>query len=340
MALVDAGCTSLLRVQGFPAGLERVGPRTLHQILPGPSLIEVEGERDEPLFISALLHGNETTSFEVLQYLAARYAQRRPPRKLLIFVGNVAAAAEGRRLLPGQMDFNRIWADGRTAWHGLAEQVLGIARSSELFASIDIHNNTGRNPYYGCINALRPADLQLAAAFAPLGVFYLNPPTAQSIAFARLCPAITLECGRSGDAGGRDAAIHLVEWALRLQGFARQSPTQDQLRLFQTVGRVSVAADCTLSFAGEEAELCLAENFEEHNFSQLPAGSSFGQVRGSRLPLRVLDEHEHDLTADFLEQQDGTIRLRRPVTPAMITSDIQAIRQDCLCYFMQPVAGF
>jgi hypothetical protein len=33
--------------------------------------------------------------------------------------------------------------------------------------------------------------------------------------------------------------------------------------------------------------------------------------------------------------QDGEIRTRLPVIPALLTLSVQAIRQDCLCYLME-----
>jgi len=44
-------------------------------------------------------------------------------------------------------------------------------RLRDVFASVDIHNNTGLNPHYGCVTALRHASLHLAAMFSRTVVY-------------------------------------------------------------------------------------------------------------------------------------------------------------------------
>ena len=327
------------RLTELPPVLSRIGPREIRKAFAAPSLVSIEGERPETVFVSTLLHGNETTSFFVLQHLQQRFAHTRPPRSLLIFVGNVEAAAEGVRRLDGQPDFNRIWDHGTDGAHALAAEVVGEARKRALFASIDVHNNTGRNPVYGCVNALRPADLHLARLFAPRGVFYLNPPTTQSIAFSRLCPAVTVECGRSGDAEGLAAAIALIEAVLALPAFPADPPPAGALTLFETVGRVVVDPAARFGFGEEETavDLSLRADLEDKNFVRMAAGEVFAERAGGLQPLQVLDEHGRDLTAEFLARKAGALRLTTDVWPAMVTADRTIIRQDCLCYLMQPI---
>ncbi|MEO0983460.1 MAG: M14 family metallopeptidase [Pseudomonadota bacterium] len=317
----------------LPAGLAGASPRNVKAVFPRPALISLPGGRAEPLFVSTLLHGNETTSFEVLQHLQARYGSKAPPRSLLIFVGNVDAAAVGVRFLDGQPDFNRIWAHGDSDQHALAREVLSIARRREVFACIDIHNNTGDNPLYGCINALRPADLHLAVTFAPQGVYYRNPPTTLSIAFSALCPSITIECGRSGDKAGADAAIDLVEHAMRLDEFPAHPPPANALALFETTGRVLVEPGATISFGASPADLVFEPDLETRNFKAMAAGSPWARA-SSPQALRVVDEHGGDMTADFFRFDRGRLVLAKDVVPAMLTRDKDVIAKDCLCYLM------
>ena len=62
----------------LPKELLTIGPREIQRVSPRPTLISVPGKRSPPLFLSLLLHGNETTSFFVLQALARRYAAAAP----------------------------------------------------------------------------------------------------------------------------------------------------------------------------------------------------------------------------------------------------------------------
>lgn len=322
----------------LPGALADIDVREIRRVFPRPTLIHIEGETEPPLFLSTLLHGNETTSFAVLQWLQALLADGRPPRSLMIFVGNVRAAEAGVRAMQGEPDFNRIWAPGDTAEHAMAAEILSIARQRGMFASIDIHNNSGRNPVYGCINSLRPQDLHLAAAFAPIGVYYLNPPTTQSIAFSHLGPAITLECGQSGDAAGLAAARSLISHVLGRDGLPATPPPADALQLFETVGRVLVDPDARFTFGpASGGDLVFRDDLESLNFRTVEAGARWAETSRSDMALRVVDEHGSELTGSFFIRENGALRLKQTVVPAMITPDHDIIRRDCLCYLMRPL---
>ena len=101
---------SLLRqYEELPKGLLEVMPTQLSEVLGGPSLIHLPGRREQPLFLSVLLHGNETTGVVALQALLARYQHKVLPRAMSIFIGNVESAQDGLRRLAGQPDYNRVW---------------------------------------------------------------------------------------------------------------------------------------------------------------------------------------------------------------------------------------
>ncbi|MEZ5921175.1 MAG: M14 family metallopeptidase [Parvularculaceae bacterium] len=329
----------LHRMNGFPAALADAQLETIARVFAGPTLISVKGEETDPLFLSVLLHGNETSSFYVLKALAERYRAARPPRSLLIFVGNIRAAEAGRRFMDDEPDFNRIWRGGDGAHAAMAAEVTAIARDAGIFASIDIHNNTGDNPHYGCVNSLRAADLHLASMFARVGVFYVIPNSTQSIAFSQFCPAVTLECGKSGDREGVAKAISLVEETMRLKEFPAHPPPLDALQLYETVGRVVVNPARSFSFGGAEADLILAAGLEKMNFKDAAAGFVWARRLAKKDAISVVNEHGDDLTGEFFEAANGGLVLRRPVTPAMISDNERAIRQDCLCYLMTPVAA-
>ena len=73
------------------------------------------------------------------------------------FFGNVSAAKTGVRRLVGQADYNRIWPGTQLSAcpeTRMASDIVGVMTQKPLFASVDIHNNTGLNPHYSCINKL------------------------------------------------------------------------------------------------------------------------------------------------------------------------------------------
>ena len=325
------------RMDSFPPDLARTEPRDILRLFPNPTLISIDGRRGDPLFVSVLLHGNETTGYRVLQALAARFSEGAPARPLLIFIGNTQAAAEGLRVLPGRPDFNRIWRSPDTPEGAVAAEVVREAMRRQVFASIDIHNNSGANPIYGCVNALTPQHLALAALFSRVCVYYTNPPTTQSIAFSGFCPAVTVECGRPDEPAGVAQATQLVLDALSIDHLDSESRAARDLAIYHTVGRILVDPETAFCFAPADAELVLPADLETLNFSPLPVDRVLAWARTEKLPLKVVDENGRDLTARFLTYEQGEIRLAQPAIPSMFTRVPYIIRQDCLGYLMEPL---
>lgn len=56
---------------------------------------------------------------------------------------------------------------------------------------------------------------------------------------------------------------------------------------------------------------------------------------GLATPLEVLDEHGTDVSQRLFDWEDGLLRLRRRLMPAMLTTEACIIRQVCLCYLME-----
>ena len=149
----------LQELDHLPEGLLGLEATRLQSQLQGPTLMYLRGRREPPLLVSVLMHGNETTGWEAVRALLRPYqaAGRVLPRSLYLFVSNVSAAAQGLRRLDGQPDYNRVWPgceDSGSAEHEMMRQVVDIMRTRGCFASIDVHNNTGLNPHYACVNVI------------------------------------------------------------------------------------------------------------------------------------------------------------------------------------------
>jgi succinylglutamate desuccinylase len=54
-------------ISEIPAKFFDIEVTQVDQVFDGPTLIDLKGAKDETLFISTLLHGNETTGFYALQ---------------------------------------------------------------------------------------------------------------------------------------------------------------------------------------------------------------------------------------------------------------------------------
>jgi hypothetical protein len=202
------------RYDHFPEILLDLPACELWRQLRGPAFFSIAGRRPDPLFVSVLLHGNEDSGWQAIQSVLRRHRGALLPRPLLLFVGNVAAARERLRSLPGQEDYNRAWPgtdQPETPTARLLRAVFELVGARAPFASIDIHNNSGRNPHYACVSRLDERHLHLARLFSRTVVYFERPVGVQSAALAQLCPAVVAECGRAGEPAGIEHAAQLIE---------------------------------------------------------------------------------------------------------------------------------
>ena len=307
-------------------------------ILKAPTLFHLDGIKPQPLFICTLLHGNETTGLYAVQRLLKKYREQPLPRAVSLFIGNIAAASENQRHLPEQDDYNRIWPGTHhsdSAEKDMMRTVTHIMQKKKPFASIDIHNNTGKNPHYACINILNPHGLMLAAKFSNIAVYFTNPKGVQSSAFSDFCPAIVLECGQSSDKAGEDHALQYLEKILAMDEFDSDNYN---LKLYHTIARVTIPKTVTLSSSIDDVtcDLRLNEALEDKNFHQLQPGTVFATINSTKHRLIVVSsESDEDITEEYTEIIDNELLIKKPVTLSMFTTREDAIRQDCVCYFME-----
>lgn len=323
----------------IPDGLLELDAPRLHEMLPGPTLLQLPGRRPEPLFVSVLLHGNEDVGWLAIRAMLRNYATKDLPRALTVFIGNVAAARANQRFLPEQPDYNRIWqggpgVDGRPEQR-LVQEVLQWARASGFFACIDIHNTTGINPHYASLRRTDHRSLQLATLFGRTVVYYRRPKGVLIAAFSDLCPAVTVECGKPGQEQGVAHALDYIDACLHLSEIPSHAVAAHDIDLFHTIATVKIPAPVSFGFADDD-DIRLVNDLDHLNFRELPVGTALGWVRsGSNASLDVRDESGVEVSERFFDLQDGEIRTRLPVIPAMLTLSVQAIRQDCLCYLME-----
>lgn len=324
----------------IPDGFLDCPAARLVDILPGPSLIELPGRDPQPLFLSVLLHGNEDSGLLAVQEALWRYRERELPRALMIFVGNIRAAAAGVRTLPEQTDFNRVWPGTLTPQASdarLAQWVYDHAKARKPFASVDIHNNTGFNPHYSCITHLDPHFIALARLFSRIVVHFQRPVGTQAGAFAQFCPAITVECGKAGAGSATAHAAELVEACLQMSHFPSHDTAPQDVDLMRTYAIVKTPPGTSFSFDDAPADFRFRADLDRLNFSELEAGASFGVATpGSRLDVAPGDGEETP-PADYFDYGAGEIRLTQSAIPAMLTLDSNAVRQDCLCYLMHRI---
>jgi len=327
----------LNEINHIPEGLLEAKTEQLSDLLGGPTLIHLEGENPVPLFISTLLHGNETTGFYAIQNMLKNYRDKKLPRSLSLFIGNVEAAALNQRRLDTQPDYNRIWPGTNSSSSpetDMMKNIANIMRKRKPFASIDIHNNTGQNPHYSCVNILNPHGLQLASLFSNTTVYFTSPKGVQSSAFSDFCPAIVLECGQSGQADGITHSSRFIELVMKLEKIPGGNPVN--LNLFHTIARTSVPSRYSFGTEGDN-DLTLNEELETKNFHALSKGTRFATSNKNQAALSVINESSEDVTDEFFDVIDGQIILKKEITLSMYTTDTRAVTQDCLCYFMEKI---
>jgi succinylglutamate desuccinylase len=285
-----------------------------------------------------MLHGNETTGLLAMQKLLRQYAERELPRSLSVFIGNVAAASRGVRALPGQADYNRIWGIGDTPEHHMTHSIMESMKKRDVFAAIDIHNNTGKNPHFALICRHDSNTYRLATLFGRTVVYTLKPDTTSTYGMSEFFPAVTIECGLPGDQYGVDHAVEYIDACLHLSQFPEHPLAEHDMDLYHMVSIVKVPGQFSFSFDGSDADIRFDEQLVSMNFSEVKPGTLFCCLNeASHAYLEAWDEHGKDQSERFFSTQGTGYLLKQPVMPAMLTSDHDIVRMDCLCYLMERI---
>lgn len=320
----------------IPKELYECDVKDVHEILDGPTIIHLKGKKSQAIFLSTLLHGNETTSFLVLQKLINEYKEKELPRDVIIFIGNTLGASQGLRHLPGQPDYNRIWKSGETPENNLATQVFVYAKQFDLFANIDLHNNTGKNPFYGCINLISDHYVELASMFSEQIVYFTEPSEVQSMAFAQLCPSVTIEAGLPGNPEGTIAVYEFVEDVLHLDSF-QENFSHEHVEVYHTIGRIKVKKEASIDFEFSEnsqSDLSFHPEIDSQNFELLKKNTTLGYCQNGEM-IYAINNAGDDITRDILDVSGNKVKTNRMLIPSMFTKDIYVMKEDCLGYIME-----
>lgn len=326
-------------IENLPPELLDVAVEGLPGLLDGPTLIHLPGREPAPLFVSVLLHGNESTGFYAVQALLRDYRSRELPRALSLFIGNVAAAGEGRRYLDSQPDYNRAWPGteyGDLPEVRMMQQLVDIMTARQAFASVDLHNNTGINPHYACINRVDNRFLHLAALFSRTVVYFIRPLGVQSMAMSGVCPAVTIECGKPGQKYGTEHAREYIDACLHLHELPEHPVASHDVDLFHTVAIVKIPPEVSFGFGNVDVDLRLVEGLDHLNFRELPAETVLGwRGSGAEPRLSVHDDNGMEVFEHYFRFNGEALLTVRPLMPSMFTLDETIIRQDCLGYLME-----
>ncbi|MBT4761009.1 MAG: succinylglutamate desuccinylase [Bdellovibrionaceae bacterium] len=291
-------------------------------------------EKRKPIVLSVLLHGNECTGLTVLQQLLTNptVVLRRP---LYVIFGNVEAAKSKVRHLAHQPDFNRIWMGGGRPEHKQAKEILDYFNDIEIFATIDIHNNTGKSPDYACVNHLDETYLRLAQLFSPTTIYFTRPFEVLSNAFSNACPAITLECGLSNSESGIERSLKLIQYCMNIDLLPTNVSVENEI--FHSFARINIPPECSIGFGSteEHCDFVFPEALEDNNFIMYHKGEYFCSRKSEAAILVATNEKNIDITSEYFEYRGLDIYINKDFTPSMFTRNKAVIYQDCLGYIMR-----
>lgn len=300
-------------------------------------LLHIPGKIKPPLFISTLLHGNEWTGFHALQEFIRKNDQNFFPRETYILLGNLPAAEKKVRFLEGQQDYNRIWPE--KAEYEWTEKVLDIVKQDALFATIDIHNNTGRSPHYAIVSKHDNQHYNLANLFSKNVIYLESPPTAMSIHMSDHCPSLALECGLSDHRGVLGYLVEFLESVYRMHEISYREPAQHDMCLFETLASMHVPQDASFTVQGDKtpADISILEGIVKHNFVECPVGTPLAKSPSGKLFDLQSTYLQSRSTEKLLKIDDGHIVTQDMLVPCMLTEQRDAILKDCFGYLMKRV---
>jgi hypothetical protein len=328
----------------FPDGLSddllHLDDRELLQVLGKPTLIRVPGTGElPPRAISCLLHGDESTGYHATLRILRR--RRTYPFDLYVLIGNVRAALAGdgflHRYLDDQEDLNRVWGlgDPTTTLRRAADGILAELRDAGIEALVDVHNNSGDNPFYAIATADRPETFNLATLFTTtilywdLGAHTLMEALQDDVA------AVAVECGLPDRPESLAFAVDGLRRYLGEEHIGRDRIRRD-FDLLGDLRKVVVKPEVRFKFGGElsdDTDFVIAADADVLNFVEVPAGQVLGRVHlGSALPVRAVDAAGNDVTGEHFRVLDGAVVTTAATTPVMMTRTVEAARKDCLFY--------
>ena len=304
----------------------------LASVLHTPTLFDFSSSDRAPFFLSILLHGNETSGWDALRALVQEDYQDKSLPSCLILIGNVQAAQHGKRMLDGQPDFNRIWEGGSSPYSKWADDVISFLESKKPWFALDVHNNTGPNPHHSIVTSIDSTTMSAARLFSPTAIFAQQPPGVLTRRTSAFCTSITIEAGLPEDPASAARARKYIS-SLWNAGCVPETDTSDQ-ELFQNNVRVLVENADTIT---DDQVPKFAPKLYRYNFKIIPEGTELARLVVDHARLMAVDEDQRDQTRTFLTYKGKNVSLKRDTILSMYTEDPRIARQDCVCYFLEPL---
>ena len=300
----------------------------LHRYLDGPTIFDLSNNAI-PLFVSTLLHGNETSGWDAVRKFIQNRDLNQPENSLVVFVGNIEAAKTEKRRLPHQNDYNRIWCGGISKEHCMAEQVVSYIAQKKPYFALDVHNNSGPNPHYGVLTNQLAECKSRARQFSDLAILALEQDEILSRRMNEICPAITIECGVPGEPRSSEV---VYDYLCELTNPKSDTPTHTDLSLYKAKYRVILKSATESGFEDFPEFNCA---LDASNFALVEAGTLIATHASQNWFFEVTDFDGLDLTHEYLNFANGQVTLKQDTILGMFTRSPENILFDCVCYVLE-----
>ncbi len=298
-----------------------------------PTLIHLNKELGRPLFISCLIHGNENAGLYAVQKVLKKYAGL---HSFIIFIGNPLAASKKQRHLDSQPDFNRIWSPENFDKYPMTKKVYDYVKECQPIAVIDIHNTTGKNPHFSCINYKNTKTYKFASLFGGPILFFKKPSTVLANILGEFCPSITVECGLPDTEAGVARAFKFIDTILKNKK-SFLDINQQPNSIYKTIAKIKPTALFDIGL--NEQPLSLDFDLEDFNFKEVPIGTIWAEQKSENQMLKVTNNSSEDLYSEYFEIRGSQLVVKKAFIPAMVSLKKTIIQQDCLCYIIKKMSS-
>ncbi len=329
----------------LPSFFFDINQKNVLEHLQGMSLIFHAGNYENTVLVSTMLHGNETSGLDILKKFLKKIEGIEDRPNILILLGNPKAFHENKRFIQGQLDHNRIWTTKESRPDNLtAQKAINHFIEHDFLCAVDIHNNTGKNPIFCCVNRLDKKTLGLAQMFGTDVLFFEDPETALSTFMGRFCPSMAIECGLSGDEFGIERATKFLTEVVKIRTKEDLIEHKFKKNIFKSFGKFTLPIDTEVSFIRRDflpteknKGVYFFDDLEGYNLKLVPEGTHFGFLFGEKSQVESFTDFGEDIFSKYFEIKDNKIISKISFYAAMVTKDVAVAKADCFFYFLNKV---
>lgn len=305
--------------------------------LGGPSVIHIDGKDNSRCRVMVtLLHGNEPSGLKATHTLIQQGIL--PSTSLKIIIASVVAARTeplfSHRMLPGQRDLNRCFADSVFDLQGqLAKAIAEQIHEFSPEAVIDLHNTSGSGPAF-CVSIKdQPEHVALASHFTRRVIqtdIRLGSIMEQDFA----CPIVTVEAGGAQDLDAdRNALRGLKSFVTAHNVFERKR----NMEILRQPRRLEINSEATICFGDSpdaSRHITIFQDVEKLNFGVTQPSHVLGWVNGKGLDHFHLDDKDQEVST-FFRLERGQLLTNCALKLFMVTTRAEIAKSDCLFYFIK-----